>query len=88
MCLCLVDDCSSKKPKLHSEQIQNRWSLSNSTVFLDELFDSGVKLLDNGSDSSDECGQKNCNEMGDFGSDCKDLTPETKEKRVRNFQLA
>lgn len=74
----------SKKQKLIPEKNTNRWSLSNSTLFLDELFDSGVKLLESGSDSSDGDDQKNGSDSSDvIDSSCKHLTPESRERRVR-----
>lgn len=69
---------------MHAEKVTSRWSLSNSTLFLDELFESGVKLLESGPESSDENEQKNRNEEPDFvGSTCIPLTPESKDKQVR-----
>lgn len=75
--------CCSKRQKIDV----HRWSLSSSTLLLDELFDSGVKVLDIGSESSDESEQKGCNEVCDFiDTSCSALTPASKEMRVRkNF---
>lgn len=79
----------SKKKKLEAEKMVNRWSLSNSALVLDELFDNGVKLLDSASsESSEENEQKACNEGCDFiDSSCSNLTPESKGKQVSKVKL-
>lgn len=58
--------------------------MSSNNLILDEFFDSGVKLLEIASESSDECEQeqKSCDLYGIIDSGCADLSPETKEKQV------
>lgn len=78
----LLSLCCSKKAKLEATS----WSLSSNNLVLDEYYDSGVKLLDSGSETSEECvqEQKNGDLNSIINSGCAALTPTTKEKQVRD----
>lgn len=88
-CVLKIGLCGgfSKKAKVGEDKNANRWSLSKGLLFLDERFDSGVKILESGSESSDGDDVKNEGGGGDvIDSSFRSMTPQSREKQVTNVQ--